>query len=113
MQDSDVRPLSVLEDTLNYLSNLLDSTEHPFEVVHDFIFDRMRAIRQDLSMQNIACSRAVSMYERMVCSLIRLSYPKELELELNGICVSRCMNHDMVASYHPTVPASQSSFLES
>ncbi|XP_019258909.1 PREDICTED: SAC3 family protein C isoform X3 [Nicotiana attenuata] len=65
LQDSDVRPLSVLEDTLSYLSNLLDSTEHPFEVVHDFIFDRMRSIRQDLSMQNIACSRVVSMYERM------------------------------------------------
>ncbi|XP_027773918.1 SAC3 family protein C isoform X2 [Solanum pennellii] len=66
LQDSDVRPLSVLEDTLNYLCNLLDSTEHPFEVVHDFIFDRMRSIRQDLSMQNISCSRVVSMYERMV-----------------------------------------------
>ncbi|XP_059299224.1 SAC3 family protein C isoform X4 [Lycium ferocissimum] len=65
LQDSDVRPLSVLEDTLNYLCNLLDSTEHPFEVVHDFIFDRMRSIRQDLSMQNISCSRVVSMYERM------------------------------------------------
>ncbi|KAK4365821.1 hypothetical protein RND71_013701 [Anisodus tanguticus] len=66
LQDSDVRPLSVLEDTLNYLCNLLDTTEHPFEVVHDFIFDRMRSIRQDLSMQNISCSRVVSMYERMV-----------------------------------------------
>lgn len=66
LQDSDVRPLSVLEDTLNYLCNLLNSTEHPFEVVHDFIFDRMRSIRQDLSMQNISCSRVVSMYERMV-----------------------------------------------
>ncbi|KAM3375452.1 hypothetical protein BC332_15944 [Capsicum chinense] len=66
LQDSDVRPLSVLEDTLNYLCNLLDSTEHSFEVVHDFIFDRMRSIRQDLSMQNISCSRVVSMYERMV-----------------------------------------------
>ncbi|KAF3655045.1 hypothetical protein FXO37_16163 [Capsicum annuum] len=65
LQDSDVRPLSVLEDTLNYLCNLLDSTEHPFEVVHDFIFDRMRSVRQDLSMQNISCSRVVSMYERM------------------------------------------------
>lgn len=66
LQDSDVRPLLVLEDTLNYLCNLLDSTEHPFEVVHDFIFDRMRSIRQDISMQNISCSRVVSMFERMV-----------------------------------------------
>lgn len=66
VQASDVRPLSVLEDTLNYLLTLLDSSEHPFEVVHDFIFDRTRSIRQDLSMQNIVNDRAIHMYEKMV-----------------------------------------------
>ncbi|KAM7262433.1 hypothetical protein ACFE04_000116 [Oxalis oulophora] len=63
---SDVRPLSVLEDTLNYLLNLLDSSVLPFEVIHDFIFDRTRSIRQDLGMQNIANLRAICMYEKMV-----------------------------------------------
>ncbi|KAM7476842.1 hypothetical protein LguiB_024085 [Lonicera macranthoides] len=63
---SDVRPLPVLEDTLNYLFNLLNSREYPFEVVHDFIFDRTRSIRQDLAMQNIISDKAVLMYERMV-----------------------------------------------
>ncbi|KAH1055318.1 hypothetical protein J1N35_033383 [Gossypium stocksii] len=66
VQASDVRPLSVLEDTLNYLLNLLDSSEHPFEVVHDFISDRTRSIRQDLSMQHIVNDRAICMYEKMV-----------------------------------------------
>ncbi|XP_017646447.1 SAC3 family protein C isoform X2 [Gossypium arboreum] len=66
VQASDVRPLAVLEDTLNYLLNLLDSSEHPFEVVHDFIFDRTRSIRQDLSMQHIVNDRAICMYEKMV-----------------------------------------------
>ncbi|EOY19517.1 SAC3/GANP/Nin1/mts3/eIF-3 p25 family isoform 2 [Theobroma cacao] len=66
VQASDVRPLSVLEDTLNYLLNLLDWSEHPFEVVHDFIFDRTRSIRQDLGMQNIVNDRAICMYEKMV-----------------------------------------------
>ncbi|GLT88658.1 hypothetical protein SLE2022_066740 [Rubroshorea leprosula] len=66
IQASDVRPLPVLEDTLKYLLNLLDSSNHPFEVVHDFIFDRTRSIRQDLSMQNIANERAIHMYEEMV-----------------------------------------------
>ncbi|OMO49413.1 SAC3/GANP/Nin1/mts3/eIF-3 p25 [Corchorus capsularis] len=66
VQASDVRPLSVLEDTLNYLLNLMESSEHPFEVVHDFIFDRTRSIRQDLSMQNIVSDRAICMYEKMV-----------------------------------------------
>ncbi|XP_012068746.1 SAC3 family protein C isoform X2 [Jatropha curcas] len=66
MQASDVRPLPILEDTLSYLLNLADSTDHPFEVVHDFIFDRTRSIRQDLSMQNIVNDKAISMYEKMV-----------------------------------------------
>lgn len=67
MQVSDVRPLPVLQETLNYLLNLLDSPEHPFEVVHDFIFDRTRSIRQDLSMQNIVNGQTIHMYEEMVC----------------------------------------------
>lgn len=66
MQPSDVRPLPVLEDTLNYLLSLLDSSDHPFEVVYDFVFDRTRSIRQDLSMQCIVDVRVVTMYEKMV-----------------------------------------------
>lgn len=57
----------MLDDTLNYLLNLMDCKEHPFEVVHDFIFDRTRSIRQDLSMQNIVNDKAIQMYEEMVC----------------------------------------------
>ncbi|KAK6921536.1 SAC3/GANP/THP3, conserved domain [Dillenia turbinata] len=63
---SDVRPLPVLEMTLNHLLSLLSSTGHPFEVVHDFIFDRTRSIRQDLGLQNIVDHKAVHMYEEMV-----------------------------------------------
>ncbi|KAL5733780.1 hypothetical protein ACOSQ2_033472 [Xanthoceras sorbifolium] len=67
VQRSDVRPLPVLEETLNYLLDLMDSAEHPFEVVHDFVFDRTRSIRQDLSMQNIVNDKVViHMYEKMV-----------------------------------------------
>nr|AFK36854.1 unknown [Medicago truncatula] len=66
VQASDMRPLNVLEDTLNYLLGLLDSKEHPFEAVHDFIFDRTRSIRQDLTMQNTVNKKAIYMYEGMV-----------------------------------------------
>ncbi|KAL6328108.1 hypothetical protein AAG906_033390 [Vitis piasezkii] len=68
MQASDVRPLLVLEVTLNYLLNLLDSTEHPFEVVHDFIFDRTRSIRQDPSMQNIVNFHIIPHHKLRSCS---------------------------------------------
>ncbi|XP_023765076.1 SAC3 family protein C [Lactuca sativa] len=67
LRDMDLRPLQVLEDTLNYLLTIFESKEHPFEAIHDFIFDRTRSIRQDLSMQNIITGdQAVSMYERIV-----------------------------------------------
>ncbi|XP_059434041.1 SAC3 family protein C isoform X2 [Corylus avellana] len=69
VQASDMRPLPVLEDTLDYLLSLSDSTEYPFQVVHDFIFDRTRSIRQDLSMQNIVNDKAIYMYEKMGESL--------------------------------------------
>ncbi|KAK7314053.1 hypothetical protein VNO77_39261 [Canavalia gladiata] len=66
VQASDMRPINVLEDTLNFLLSLLESKEHPFEVIHDFIFDRTRSIRQDLTMQNIVNKKAINMYEGMV-----------------------------------------------
>lgn len=66
VQLSDIRPFSVLGSTLDYLMSLMNSTPEPFETVHDFIFDRTRSIRQDLSMQNIVDKRVIHMYEKMV-----------------------------------------------
>ncbi|KAL4203552.1 hypothetical protein AMTRI_Chr01g128550 [Amborella trichopoda] len=63
---SDIRPLPVLRDTLIYLLRLLEAADHPFEVVHNFVFDRTRSIRQDLSMQNIINEEAILMHEQMV-----------------------------------------------
>ncbi|TKV96084.1 hypothetical protein SEVIR_9G406600v4 [Setaria viridis] len=68
---SDIRPLPVLRETMDYLLHLLDSSEHPFETIHDFIFDRTRSIRQDLSMQNIVNDQAVQIYENVVTFHIR------------------------------------------
>ncbi|KAI5681052.1 hypothetical protein M9H77_02279 [Catharanthus roseus] len=63
---SSVRPLLVLEETLNHLFSLWASAEHPFDVVHEFLFDRTRSIRQDLSMQSISNDQVITMYEKMV-----------------------------------------------
>ncbi|WCJ39245.1 SAC3 family protein C [Euphorbia peplus] len=65
-QSSHVRPLPVLDHTLTYLLSLIDTSDRPFEVVHDFVFDRTRSIRQDLSIQNIVNHKAIHMYEKMV-----------------------------------------------
>ncbi|KAI9101457.1 hypothetical protein K1719_023939 [Acacia pycnantha] len=89
IQPSDVRPLPVLEDTLNYLLSLLDSSDHPFEVVHDFVFDRTRSIRQDLTMQSIVNERVISMYEKMVKFHVMSHYK-----------LRSCMGNPIIASMH-------------
>lgn len=78
-QALDVRPLPVLENTLTYVLSFLDSKEQPFEVIHDFVFDRTRSIRQDLSIQNIVNEKAIYMYEEMVGII---SYPFFFSLSL-------------------------------
>ncbi|XP_052147960.1 SAC3 family protein C isoform X1 [Oryza glaberrima] len=66
VQASDIRPLPVLRETMDYLLHLLDSSEHQFEIVHDFIFDRTRSVRQDLSIQNIVNAQAIQIYEDVI-----------------------------------------------
>uniref|UniRef100_A0A0E0D0L2 SAC3/GANP/THP3 conserved domain-containing protein n=1 Tax=Oryza meridionalis TaxID=40149 RepID=A0A0E0D0L2_9ORYZ len=66
VQASDIRPLQVLRETMDYLLHLLDSSEHQFEIVHDFIFDRTRSVRQDLSIQNIVNAQAIQIYEDVI-----------------------------------------------
>ncbi|KAH7365619.1 hypothetical protein KP509_18G038000 [Ceratopteris richardii] len=69
----DVRPLHVLWSTLQYLLNLLDDSEFSFDVIHNFLFDRTRAIRQELGMQRIANSQAINMPASIFCQSMSLT----------------------------------------
>ncbi|KAI7868754.1 SAC3/GANP/Nin1/mts3/eIF-3 p25 family-domain-containing protein [Spinellus fusiger] len=61
---SDVRPPSVLKDTLDYLvDNVL--SEYPLLKCHGFLRDRTRSIRQDFTLQNIRDITAVQVHERI------------------------------------------------
>ncbi|KAG9445057.1 hypothetical protein H6P81_016397 [Aristolochia fimbriata] len=66
IQASDIRPQDFFKTTLKYLIDFLDSSVHPYEVVHDFVFDKTRSIRQDITLQNIKNDDAIHMYEDMV-----------------------------------------------
>ncbi|XP_074568412.1 SAC3 family protein C-like isoform X1 [Curcuma longa] len=66
LREVDIRPLPVLRSTLKYLMNLVNTSDQPFEVVHDFVFDRTRSVRQDLTRQNIVDDQAICMYEDMI-----------------------------------------------
>ncbi|XP_065863486.1 SAC3 family protein B [Euphorbia lathyris] len=62
-----IRPMPVLQKTIDYLLTLLD---HPYDGkflgIYNFLWDRMRAIRMDLRMQHIFNQEAITMLEQMI-----------------------------------------------
>lgn len=61
----DLRPPSVLKMTVNYLlGEVAMETGHQWNVVYDFIFDRLRAVRQDMVIQNIGGENAIEILEK-------------------------------------------------
>jgi SAC3 domain-containing protein 1 len=64
-----LRPSKVLLRTVNYLMSVILPTaenEYPFHLLYDFIFDRLRAVRQDIIIQQISGVEKIMMYERMI-----------------------------------------------
>lgn len=60
----DVRPPSVLQDALDYLMcDVLLRKDHPFADIHQFIRDRTRSIRQDLTVQNVRDASSIRIHE--------------------------------------------------
>ena len=50
---SDVRTMSALQRTMLHLRGLMDQSDVPFGVLHKFLWDRHRSVRQDLNVQHI------------------------------------------------------------
>lgn len=50
---SDVRTMAALERTMVHLRGLMDRSDVPFGVLHKFLWDRHRSVRQDLNVQHI------------------------------------------------------------
>uniref|UniRef100_A0A2A4JM29 SAC3/GANP/THP3 conserved domain-containing protein n=1 Tax=Heliothis virescens TaxID=7102 RepID=A0A2A4JM29_HELVI len=62
-----LRPYSVLTNTVQYL--LLDITQRvdvPVSVVYDYIDDRLRAVRQDVTIQRLPPEQCVCLLEPMI-----------------------------------------------
>lgn len=81
-----IRPMPILQKTMNYLLNLLNRPyDNRFLGLYNFLWDRMRAIRMDLRMQHIFSLGAIKMLEQMVCHLIVQSnlkaYPVSIVLD--------------------------------
>lgn len=68
-----IRPLPVLQITVDYLLNLLDQPyDDSFLSIYNFLWDRMRAVRLDLRMQHIFNQEAITMLEQMVYPRLQL-----------------------------------------
>ncbi|KAF3457269.1 hypothetical protein FNV43_RR01926 [Rhamnella rubrinervis] len=62
-----IRPMPILQMTVDYLLNLLDRPySDRFLGTYNFLWDRMRAIRMDLRMQHIFNQGAITMLEQMI-----------------------------------------------
>ncbi|XP_011010815.1 PREDICTED: uncharacterized protein LOC105115583 [Populus euphratica] len=62
-----IRPLPILQKTIDYLINLLDRPyDDNFLGMYNFLWDRMRAIRMDLRMQHIFSQESITMLEQMI-----------------------------------------------
>ncbi|CAA0839901.1 SAC3/GANP/Nin1/mts3/eIF-3 p25 family [Striga hermonthica] len=62
-----IRPLPILQKTMDYLLSLLDEPyDDRFLGLYNFLWDRMRAIRMDLRMQHIFNLEAINMLEQMI-----------------------------------------------
>lgn len=63
---SDLRPANVLLKTMNYLIGEIASKDsvYSWQMIYGFVFDRIRAIRQDLVVQRITGKPVVEIFEK-------------------------------------------------
>ncbi|KFM60656.1 MCM3-associated protein, partial [Stegodyphus mimosarum] len=72
---SDLRPSHVLLKTMNYLINkIIPITDVPWNVVYDFVNDRVQGIRQDITIQRIEDLNTVQIFEKCIRFYITASY---------------------------------------
>ncbi|RUS70233.1 hypothetical protein EGW08_022004 [Elysia chlorotica] len=72
---SHLRPAPVLNETVAYLLGSVASRDHSsWSVVYEFVFDRLRAVRQDMVMQGIVGRDAINILEQVVRFHLYASY---------------------------------------
>lgn len=66
LDPSSLRPANTLQQTMNYLVEKIASKDgvFPWKTIYCFMFDRIRAIRQDLVIQGITGKIAVEIFEK-------------------------------------------------
>ncbi|XP_029355533.1 SAC3 domain-containing protein 1 [Echeneis naucrates] len=72
----ELRPPAVLRKTVRYLIDGIaaSSSLHPWTEVYNFVFDRLRGVKQDMIIQRVTGSDCVAILEQTVRFLIYASY---------------------------------------
>ncbi|XP_064620928.1 SAC3 domain-containing protein 1-like [Lineus longissimus] len=80
----DLRPAPVLVKTVNYLiDNISSKDDGGWTMVYEYVFDRLRAVRQDAVIQRIHGSPLVEILEKVIRFHIFSSYRLAMEPQLN------------------------------
>lgn len=75
VQPSDLRPPPVLLQTVRYLvEEIVPKAGYPWVEVYNFVFDRLRSIKQDMTIQQVRGRPCVSILETSLRFLIYSSY---------------------------------------
>ncbi|XP_078518242.1 SAC3 domain-containing protein 1 [Lissotriton helveticus] len=72
---SDLRPPAVLLQTVQYLvDDVLPRSDVPWSQVYSFVFDRLRAVRQDMTIQRVGGEVCVAILEKCLGFLLCAGY---------------------------------------
>ncbi|XP_065089186.1 SAC3 domain-containing protein 1 [Ochlerotatus camptorhynchus] len=71
----EIRTVKALIRTVEYLlTEILKDDRRPYAFRYEFIFDRLRAVRQEVVMQNLAAEETLDIVEPIVCFLAYSAY---------------------------------------
>lgn len=66
----ELRTSNALKHTVEYLlSDIVNDNRRPFNFAYDFIFDRLRAVRQEIVIQNVSESLTIELLEPVIMFL--------------------------------------------
>lgn len=99
----DLRPFPVLLKTVNYLmEKIVTKNDVAWSIVYEFTADRLRAVRQDMVIQQMKNEECIPILEKIVrfyvYSSFRLQHkPKSVfDLHLNNIHLQECLKRLLV-----------------
>ncbi|GCB79399.1 hypothetical protein scyTo_0019538 [Scyliorhinus torazame] len=101
----ELRPAGVLLLTVHYLiDEIVPRRQEPWAEIYDYVFDRLRSVRQDMTIQQVSGPTAVTILEKSLRFLLCASYwlceePIQVfDPKINDVHVQECFSW-LLANY--------------